>query len=109
LVSYAKFIGYGGETRIGRPHLHSSYNGRREEVNVHPSDATPIEVASANELDDVTMRNDRCLMHPFIVGQKLLAASPVADEEFSIDEFMTGDLVEKHESTQLGYERRPVG
>jgi hypothetical protein len=42
-----------------------------------------VEAPIEYKCHDFAMRNDLCLIHPFIVGYKFLATSAIADEEFS--------------------------
>src|ERR1039457_7672997 len=51
-----------------------------------------MQVAIANERDDVTVRNHGGLMHPLVGGQELPAASSVANEEVSIDHLVPRSL-----------------
>jgi hypothetical protein len=67
-------------------------------VNVYPAYAATMQVAIPNERDDVPVRDHGRLMHSPIGGQQLPAASPVANEEFSIDQLVSRDFVETEES-----------
>ena len=67
-------------------------------MNIDPAHAAAIEVAIANERDNVTVRDHGCLMHPLVGNQQLPAASPVANEEFSIDQLVPRDFIETEES-----------
>jgi hypothetical protein len=57
-----------------------------------------MQVAIANELDDVTVRDHDRLMHPLVVGQELPTASPVSNEEFSVDQLVPRHCIETEES-----------
>ena len=81
MVSYAKLVCYSGKTGIRSPHLHSVNYGRCEQVGIYPADAASVQVPSTNELDDLVMRNHPCLVHPFIVRKRLLAPSPITNQE----------------------------
>jgi hypothetical protein len=48
----------------------------------------------ANEGNHVRVRNDTGLMHLLIGGQELPAAATIADEKFSVDEFVAGHFIE---------------
>lgn len=63
-------------------------------MNIDPADAASVQVPIPNERDNVAMWNETRLMHLPIRCQKLPAASPVAYEEFAINQFMPGDLIE---------------
>jgi hypothetical protein len=78
-------------------------------VNVDPTHAATMQVASANECYDVTVRDFARLMHPLVIRQELPAASSVAKEEFSVDQLMPCHFIETEQSVQLGRVRRPVG
>jgi hypothetical protein len=67
-------------------------------VNVDPAHAATMQVAIANERDDVTVRDHSRLMHPLVGGQELPAASSVANEEFSMDQLMPRHFIETEES-----------
>jgi hypothetical protein len=47
-------------------------------------------------------------MHPFVGGQELPAAPAVANQEFSIDQFVPRHFSQFEESGQLGRIRRPA-
>ena len=68
-----------------------------------------MQAAIANERDNVTVRDPARLMHPLVGGQKLPAAAPVANEEFSIDQLVPRHFIETEESVQLGDIRCPIG
>src|ERR1019366_3760759 len=101
LVSDTEFVSHQGEPWVGRPQLQSPHNSRSQEVNVDPAHAAAMQVASADERGYVAMRDRARLVHPFVGGQKLPPASPVANEEFSIDQLMPRHPVETEESVQL--------
>jgi hypothetical protein len=65
-----------------------------------------MQVSCANEFDDVNVRNSARLAYALIGSQKLPAAAAIADQKFSIDQFVPGNLVESQESLQLGCVRR---
>jgi hypothetical protein len=67
-------------------------------VNVDPAYAAAMQVAIADELDDVTVRDHDRLMHPLVSGQEFPAASSVANEEFSIDQLVPRHFIETEES-----------
>ena len=77
--------------------------------NVYPADATSLQVPIAHERDDLAVRNDARLMYLLIGGQELPSASTIADEKFSIDQFMSPDLIETQESIQFDCVGCPVG
>src|ERR1035437_1082105 len=68
-----------------------------------------MQVASANERDYVAVRDRARLVHLLVSGQKLPPASPVANEEFSVDQLMPRHFVETEESVQLSRVGRAVG
>ena len=77
---------------IGRPQTAAADDGRRQKVDVNPTDAAPVEAPVPNKLDDLLV-GDRCdLMHSLVVGQQPLPSPAVAHQEFSKDEFMAQDL-----------------
>jgi hypothetical protein len=67
-------------------------------VNIDPAHAAAMQVAIANELDDVAVRNHGRLRHPLISGQELPAPSSVANKEFSIDQLVPCNFIETEES-----------
>jgi hypothetical protein len=67
-------------------------------VNVDPAYAAAMQIAIADELDDLTVRNHDRSMHPLVSGQEFPAASPVANEEFSIDQLVPRHFIETEES-----------
>jgi hypothetical protein len=67
-------------------------------VNIDPAHAAAIEVAIANELDDVAVRDHGRLMHTLVGGQEFPAASSVANQEFSINQLVPRDFIETDES-----------
>jgi hypothetical protein len=85
LIPDAQLVGHSGEARVGRPQLQSSDNSGRQQMNVDPGHSAAVQVAMTNERDDIRMRDHSGLMHSLIGGQEVLAASPVADQEFSIN------------------------
>src|ERR1035437_6122982 len=78
-------------------------------MNVDPTYAAAMQVASADERDYVAMRHRARLVHLLVSSQKLLPASPVANEEFSVDQLMPRHFVETEESVQLIRIGRAVG
>ena len=70
-------------------------------MDVHPTHAATMQVAIANENDDIAVRNRGRLMHPLVGGQEFPAASPVANEEFAIDQLVPRHFIEAEESVQL--------
>src|SRR5205809_5809798 len=68
-----------------------------------------MQIAMANERDDVTMRDRLRLMHPLVGGQKLRAATPVANQEFSVDELVSSHFLQIEKSGQLSRVGWPVG
>jgi hypothetical protein len=107
-VCDTKFASHRGETWVGRPDLQVPDDSRRQEVNVNPAYTTTMQVATANEIDDIMMRDGGGLMHALVGGQKIPAASPVANEEFSIDELVPCHFIETKKSAQLGRVGSPV-
>ena len=101
LVGDGKLLRNGIEAWVGGPQLQSPYNGGREQVNVDPADAAPVQLPIANEGDDLAVRDEARLMHLFIGSQEFPAASTVTDEKFSIDQFMSRDFIETQESVQF--------
>jgi hypothetical protein len=67
-------------------------------VNIDPAHAAAVQVAMANELDDVAVRDHGRLMHPLVGSQEFPAAPSVANKEFSIDQLVPRDFIETEES-----------
>jgi hypothetical protein len=67
-------------------------------VNIDPAHAAALQVAIANEPDDVAVRDHGRLMHTLVGGQEFPAASSVANKEFSIDQLVPRDFIETDES-----------
>ena len=82
-VTHAKLLRHGGEAWVGSPQLQSPHNGGREQVNIYPADAAPVQIPIPNERDHLVMRNDARLLHLPISSQELPAASAIADEKLS--------------------------
>ena len=78
-------------------------------MNIDPAHASTMQIAIANERDDLAVRDRARLMHPLVGRQELPATSSVANQEFSIDQLMSGHFVETEESVQFGGVGRPVG
>ncbi len=78
-------------------------------MNVDPSHAAAMQAAISNERDDVMVRDRIRLMHSLISGQKLSSASAIADEEFSVNQFVPAHFVQVEEPVQLGRIGRPIG
>ena len=74
------------------------YKRGSQQVNVYPTNAAAMQVASANELHDIAVRNDTRLVHALIDAQKLAAASAVANQKLSINQFVPCHLVESQKS-----------
>jgi hypothetical protein len=78
-----------------------AYEGRCQEMNVDPADATTVQVPISNEGNDVTVRDSARLMYALIGREELLAAFPVADQELSINQFMTCHFVKTEKPVQF--------
>lgn len=61
-------------------------------MDVDPTDATPVQAAVPDELDDFLMGDGRGLVDPLVVGQEPLPSPAVAHQELSKDEFVPQDL-----------------
>src|SRR5712664_982213 len=68
-----------------------------------------MQVATANERNDLTVRDNARLMHPFVGGQEVSAATPVANEKFSVNQLVPRHFIATEESVQFGRIRRTVG
>jgi len=76
---------------------------------IDPANAAAMQVALPNKRDNFRMRNGCRLKHPFISFQQLLTPSPIADQEFAIDQVVPKHLAEIEQPIQLTHEGRAVG
>jgi len=60
-------------------------------MNIYPAQAAAMQTTMAYKRDDVPMRDHSRLMHVLVSGQQIGAASGVANEQFSINQFVPGD------------------
>jgi hypothetical protein len=89
--------------------LKSSGNGRREQVNINPSDAAALQVPVPNECDYLGVRNSILVVDLFVSGQEFSTASAMSDEKLSVDQVMAGHFLDIEQPLQFRYERRPIG
>ena len=66
---------------------------RRQQTNIDPAHAATVQAAISNERE-ITVGDHLRLMPSLIGGQKLPAASPVADEEFSINQLVPAHFIQ---------------
>jgi hypothetical protein len=57
-----------------------------------------MQAAITDEGDDITVRDHGRLMHSLVGGQELPATSPVANQEFAIDQLVPRHFIEADES-----------
>ena len=70
-------------------------------MRVDPTDAASIQATLPHERYDVGMWDDRRLVHLRIIGQQLLAATLITDEEFAVHEIMATHFVTAQEAVEL--------
>src|SRR4051812_11340268 len=93
LVAYVQFLGQGCPAGGGGPQAEKADGRGRPEVRVDPANSAAMQAASADEFDQVAVRNDRCLMHLFVVAEKPPASVHVANQQLAVHEVMAADLV----------------
>jgi hypothetical protein len=101
-VRNTKFFCNCRETRIGRPQPESLHNGGSQEMNIDPADAASMQIPLPNERDHVAMGHKARLMHLFISSQQFPATTSISNQEFSIDQLVSSDLIETQEFVQCG-------
>ena len=62
-------------------------------MHVDPADASAVQLPITHECDDIGVSNNGRLVHTLVVSQQLLAATPIADEEFTVDEVVAAHFV----------------
>ena len=70
-------------------------------MNIDPAYPTTLQIAIANERDNVGMRNNACLVNALIGVQKLSTARSVADKKFSIHEVVPFNRFSSQKPVQL--------
>ena len=108
-IVHSKLGGYRGETLAGGPQPKSPHNRRRQQMNFNPADATAVQISRAYERDHIAVRNIPCLIDLLIGGQEFPAASLVAYQKFSVDQFVPADLIEAQQPVQLRFVGSPIG
>ena len=63
--------------------LKSSDECRRQEMDVDPSYASAAQLAVADKRNDISVRDNRCLIHALVLGQQRLAAAFLSKEELT--------------------------
>jgi len=77
-------------------------------MNVDPTRASPMQMPAFNERNNLRVGNGRGFNHQFVLSKQLLAAAPVPDKQFTVDQIVSGDFIETNQPTQLLHERRAV-
>jgi hypothetical protein len=91
---------------IVRPEFQSVHHRGGQKVNVNPANAPAMQVAALNEGHNLPMGNHSGLKHVFIVGQELLAPATVSDQQFPVDQIVSGHIIEIEQPGQFGHEWR---
>jgi len=77
-------------------------------MNVDPTRAAPMQMPALNESNNLRVGYGRGLNHQFVLGEQLLAATAITDQQFAINQIVAGDFVEIKQPAQLDRERRAV-
>ena len=75
-------------------------------MNINPANAPAVEVAAFNESHNLQMPDRSSLKHLFVVGQELLAPTPVADQQLAVDQIVSGHFIELEQPAQFVHEWR---
>ena len=102
IVSKAELFGNGSKTLVRRPESQSLDNGGREQVDIDPADPASVQAPLANENDDLVVRDHAGLPHAFVVREELVPASAVANQEFPINELMSGHFFVAEQPLEFG-------
>lgn len=70
-------------------------------MRIDPADVTPVESAVPHEIHNIAVRHGGCLVHLLIVRQQLRPATPVPDEELSVNERMATHFVATQKRVEL--------
>src|SRR6266545_5986333 len=70
-------------------------------MDIDPADAAALKLPVTDERNDLSVRNDRRLIHLLVGRQQLRAPSSLADQELSEDQRMSHHLVASEEAIQL--------
>ena len=69
-------------------------------MGVDPANAPALEISVANKLNNFVVRNRVRPVHAPIEVQKLSTVSAFTDEEFSVDQFVSCNLITSQERCQ---------
>ncbi len=100
-VSDSQGLSNSGEIGVRRPEFQVACDGRREKLNIDPSDSTAMQLSRADKRDNLAVRNRLRPMHPVVIIKKLFPASFVTNKEFSVDKFVPHYFIESKKSGQL--------
>jgi len=78
-------------------------------MHIDPANSAPVQTPIANECDHLAVRDGARLVHPLISSQKLCSTSTIANQEFSIHQFLPGHFIKTQEPVQLEGKRSEVG
>src|SRR5262245_42252566 len=62
-------------------------------MHVDPPDASAVQFAVADEDDDISVRDNWCVIHALVLGQQRLAPALVANEELTVDEIVAAHFI----------------
>jgi hypothetical protein len=78
-------------------------------MNVDPADTPAVQIPIANQADNLFVRDEASVEHPFVCREQLPAPSAIAHKKFSIDQLVPNHLIESKKSLQLRCVRNPIG
>src|SRR5580693_4537933 len=78
-------------------------------MNIDPAGAPAMHASSSHKRDHLWMGNGGGLRHLLVSGQEFPAASSVSDQEFAVDQIVTGHFIPIQQPGQFLRERRAIG
>jgi len=60
---------------------------------IDPADAAAVQTAIAHERDDVAVRNDKRVMHGFVVLEKSPPSTDIANQQLAVNDVVATRLV----------------
>lgn len=83
--------------KISCPKPESLYERRCEQVNVDPTNSSPMKFALADESDDFMVLQHFRLLHLFECRESLLPSSAIADQKLTVNEFVPCHFAKRKE------------
>ena len=79
-VRDVEFFGESGKSRIRGPEAVSTDDSRGQQVDINPSGPLTMQTALPYEDDDISMRNQGCLVHLLVSIEQLSTTAFVTDK-----------------------------